>query len=402
MIPISKRMDPVHSDIRGPLFQEAVKMEAAGEKVMKLNTGNPGRFGFGLPESLKKALSEGLEEAVPYCDSKGMPSARKAICDYHLSRGLKDITPDDVFITNGVSEAASMILNSLIDAGDEFMIPTPCYSLWSNSTYLSDGTPVFYRCDPGNHWNPDIEDIKRKITPKTKAILVINPNNPTGVVYSKETLLAIAQIARENKLVVLSDEIYDRLVMDDLPYYSLGALAPDLPMITFGGLSKSHIVCGFRCGWMVFGGPKGELDEIKDGVLRLASLRLCSNTLTQLCIPAALDDYESTRQMIIPGGRIYEQRKATVEGLEKIEGVSFVRNDASFYIFPGIDREMFDFKDAPDLCMQYLHECKVLVIPGTGFDWYEDIRFRIVMLPYPEEIAKAMADLGDFLKRHKR
>ena len=402
MIPISKRMDPVHSDIRGPLFQEAIKMEAAGEKVMKLNTGNPGRFGFGLPESLKKALSEGLEEAVPYCDSKGMPSARKAICDYHLSRGLKDITPDDVFITNGVSEAASMILNSLIDAGDEFMIPTPCYSLWSNSTYLSDGMPVFYRCDPENHWNPDIEDIKRKITPKTKAILVINPNNPTGVVYSRETLLAIAQIARENKLVVLSDEIYDRLVMDDLPYYSLGALAPDLPMITFGGLSKSHIVCGFRCGWMVFGGPKGELDEIKDGVLRLASLRLCSNTLTQLCIPAALDDYESTRQMIIPGGRIYEQRKATAEGLEKIEGVTFVKNDASFYIFPGIDREMFDFKDAPDLCMQYLHECKVLVIPGTGFDWYEDIRFRIVMLPYPEEIAKAMADLGDFLKRHKR
>ena len=402
MIPVSKRLDPVHSDIRGPLFQEALRMEAEGTKVLKLNTGNPGRFGFGLPDSLKNALLKGFEEAVPYCDSRGMASAREAICAYHTSRGLQGITPDDIFICNGVSEAAQMILNSLIDTGDEILLPTPCYTIWSNCTFLSDGVPVFYRCDPDNHWNPDLDDIRSRITPKTKAILVINPNNPTGTVYGKETLLGIAQIAREHGLTVLSDEIYDRLVMDGTEYTSFGALAPDLPCITFNGLSKSHIVCGFRCGWMTFGGPAGMLDEVKDGVLKLASLRLCSNTLTQLVIPAALDDYESTRQMLVPGGRLYEQRQATVDGLAQIEGVNYVKNDASFYIFPGIDREQFDFRDAPDLCMQYLHDCKVLVIPGTGFDWHEDIRFRIVMLPEPWRIAKAMADLGSFLDKHRR
>ena len=402
MVPVSSRLDLVHSDIRGPLFQEALRMEAEGTKVLKLNTGNPGRFGFGLPDSLRKSLLEQMDEAVPYSDSKGMPSARKAICDYHLSKGLQDITPDDVFICNGVSEAASMILTSLIGPGDELLIPSPCYSLWSNNTYLADGKPVFYRCAPENGWNPDLNDIRSKINAHTKAILVINPNNPTGVLYSHDTLMDLAQIARENHLVILSDEIYDRLVMDDRQHESLGALAPDVPCITFNGLSKSHIICGFRCGWMVFGGPKGELDAVKAGVQKMASMRLCSNTLTQLVIPAALADYESTRAMLVPGGRIYEQRKATVEGLKGIDGVSYVENNASFYIFPGLDREKFDFRDAPDFCMQYLHDCKVLVIPGTGFDWHEDIRFRIVMLPTPEQIGKAMVDMRDFLDRHRK
>ncbi|MBP5231767.1 MAG: aminotransferase class I/II-fold pyridoxal phosphate-dependent enzyme, partial [Clostridia bacterium] len=289
----SDRLEHVHSDIRGPLYQEALRMEAKGEKVLKLNTGNPARFGFTLPESVRSALALHVDEAAPYCDVRGMKNARDVICTYHIGRGLQGITPDDVFICNGVSEAASMIMNALIGTDDEILLPTPCYSLWSNNAYLCGGRPVFYRCDPGNHWNPDVEDIKKKITGKTKAILIINPNNPTGAVYSHEILLAIAAIAREHRLVLLSDELFDRLVMDGLRHESVGALAPDLPCVTFNGLSKSHIICGFRCGWMVFSGPKGRLDEVKNGVMKLAAMRLCGNALTQLVIPAALADSES-------------------------------------------------------------------------------------------------------------
>ena len=402
MIQASDRLAKVHSDIRGPLYQEALRMEAEGTSVLKLNTGNPGRFGFELPDSVRQALALHIDEAVPYCDVRGMKEARNALCTYHTGRGLQGISPDDIFICNGVSEAASMIMDALAGTGDEVLLPSPCYSLWSNSTYLSGGTPVFYRCDPQNKWNPDIEDIRQKITDKTKAILVINPNNPTGAVYSRETLMAIADIARRHHLVVLSDEIYDRLVMDDLRYESMAALAPDLPCITFNGLSKSHIICGFRCGWMVFSGPRGELDEVKSGVMKLASMRLCANALTQLVIPAAMDDSESTREMIIPGGRLYEQRRATCEGLDKIDGVSYVENKAAFYLFPGIEKEKFDFESAQDFAMQFLHECHVLVIPGTGFDWSEDMRFRIVMLPEPDVLSKAMNDLGHFLDRHRK
>ena len=402
MIQSSTRLQLVHSDIRGPLYVEALRMEAEGTKVLKLNTGNPGRFGFGLPASLKEVLLEHVDEAVPYSDLKGMIPARQAICNYHLSKGLKDITPDDIFITNGVSEAAPMLLTALLSPGDELLVPTPCYSLWSNSTFLSEARPVFYRCDPANGWNPDLQDLRDKVTDRTKGILVINPNNPTGVLYSRETLLEIAQIARENHLVLLADEIYDRLVMDGGVHDSLGALAPDVPCITFNGLSKSHIICGFRCGWMIFSGPRGELDEVMGGVQKQASMRLCSNALTQLVIPAALDDIESTREMLVPGGRLYEQRRATVEGLAGVDGVHLVKNDAAFYTFPGLDREKFDFEDATDFCMQYLHDCKVLVIPGTGFDWDEDIRFRIVMLPRPEEISEAMHGMREFLDRHRR
>ena len=402
MIKCSERLAYVHSDIRGPLYQEALRMEGEGTNVLKLNTGNPGRFGFKLPNSVRQALALHIDEAVPYCDVRGMRDARNVICTYHIGRGLQGIMPNDVFICNGVSEAASMIMDALIGPGDEILLPSPCYSLWSNNTYLSGGTPVFYRCDPKNNWNPDIEDIQSKITDHTKAILVINPNNPTGVVYSHEILVAIADIARKNGLVILADEIYDRLVMDGLRHESLGAIAPDVPCVTFNGLSKSHIICGFRCGWMVFSGPKGELDEVKNGVMKLASMRLCGNALTQLVIPAALVDSESTREMIVPGGRLYEQRRATCDGLAKIEGVSFVKNQAAFYLFPGLDKEQFDFEDGQDFAMQFLHDYHVLVIPGTGFDWHEDIRFRIVMLPEPTVLSKAMNDLKHFLDHHRK
>ncbi|MBQ7519753.1 MAG: aminotransferase class I/II-fold pyridoxal phosphate-dependent enzyme [Clostridia bacterium] len=402
MIPRSDRMAKVHSDIRGPLYEEALRMQKNGTKVLKLNTGNPGSFGFELPDSVRFALSRHIDEAVPYCDMKGMPFSRDVICTYHIGRGITGITPDDIFICNGVSEAASMAMTALVCTGDEILMPSPCYSLWSNNAYIGAGKPVFYRCDPANHWNPDPADIESKVTDKTKAILVINPNNPTGAVYSRETLLAIAEIARKHHLLLLADEIYDRLVMDGIPNYSLAALAPDVPCITFNGLSKSHIICGFRCGWMVFSGPKEELADIKDAVTQLASMRLCGNALTQLVIPAALADSESTRAMLVPGGRLYEQRRATTEALAKIEGVSFIINRAAFYLFPRIDEKMYDFKDGHDFAMQFLHDKHVLVIPGGGFDWWEDIRVRIVMLPQAEELRHAMEEMGDFLRKHKR
>ncbi len=401
MINCSDRLEHVHSDIRGPLYIEALRMESEGTSVLKLNTGNPGRFGFQLPESVRQALAMHIDEAVAYCDVRGMRDARNVICTYHIGRGLQGIMPDDVVICNGVSEAASMLMNALVGTGEEILLPTPCYSLWSNNAYLCGGKAVFYRCDPQNHWNPDIEDIRRKVTKQTKAILVINPNNPTGAVYSHEILMAIAQIARENRLVLLADEIYDRLVMDGLRHESIGALAPDIPCVTFNGLSKSHIICGFRCGWMVFSGPKGELDDVKNGVMKLASMRLCGNALTQLVIPAALVDSESTREMILPGGRLYEQRKATCESLDQIEGVFYEISRAAFYLFPGLQKEMFDFTDAQDFAMKFLHEYHVLVIPGNGFDWTEDLRFRIVMLPEPDVLRKAMNDLKHFLSHHR-
>ena len=402
MIELSDRLTHVHSDIRGPLYVEALRMQAAGTPVLKLNTGNPGNFGFTLPESVRRALLDHVDEAVPYCDVRGMAAAREAILAYHQSRGLQGVTMDDIFICNGVSESVSMLMTALVGTGDEVLVPSPCYSLWSNNTYLGGGKPVHYRCDPGNDWNPDLEDIRSKITPRTKAILVINPNNPTGAVYSKQTLLDIAQIAREHHLLLLADEIYDRLVLEDLPTYSIAALAPDLPCVTFNGLSKSHIICGFRCGWMVFSGPEEELTAIKHGVMQLAAMRLCGNTLTQLVIPAALSDRESTRAMMAPGGRLYEQSKATVEGLRKIPGVTQVPNRAAFYLFPGLENGAFDFESDEDFAMKFLHEKHILVIPGHGFDWFEDLRFRIVMLPEPERITQAMAQLGEFLDEHRR
>ena len=398
----SNRISQIHSDIRGPLYVEALKMQAAGERVLKLNTGNPASFGFTLPDSVRTALTEHVDEAVPYCDVRGMEEARGAILRYHLGRGFRDITMEDIFVCNGVSEAVTMLMTALVGDGDEILVPSPCYSLWSNNVLIGGGVPVFYRCDPENAWNPDLADLEKKVTPRTKAVLVINPNNPTGAVYSREVLLSIGQIARRHGLVLLADEIYDRLVMDGLPMESVAALMPDVPCVTFNGLSKSHIICGFRCGWMVFSGPAGALAEIREGVMQLAAMRLCGNALTQLVIPAALADSASTEAMLRPGGRLYEQRRATVEGLRNIPGVTFHPNRACFYLFPGIDTRMYDFESDQQFALRFLHEKKILIIPGRGFDWHEDLRFRIVMLPEPEVLAGAMAELGDFLAGHRK
>ena len=398
----SDKLQNVHSDIRGPVFVEAMRMRKEGIDVLRLNTGNPATFDFKMPDSVRNALINNADKAVAYCDLKGMPDAREAICNYHKGKGIEGITPDDVFIGNGVSELVTMALTALLNYGDEILVPAPDYSLWTNSVWIAGAKPVHYICDEESNWYPDINDIKSKITPKTKALVIINPNNPTGALYPKEVLEELVQIAREHQLVVFSDEIYDRLVMDDLEHISAATLAPDLLVCTMNGLSKSHIVCGFRCGWMVVSGAKDNAKDFIAGLVQLSAMRLCANALMQLVIPAALNDPESTREMIVPGGRLYEQREATCRELAKIDGISFVKNSAAFYLFPKIDVKKFNITDDQQFAMDYLHSKNVMIIPGRGFSWKEPDHFRIVMLPEPEQIAKAMRDLGDFLKDYRQ
>lgn len=396
-IKIADRMDQVHSDIRGALFQEANRMQAEGTPVLKLNTGNPGAFGFQMAESIRQALQGHEDEAVPYCDFKGMIQAREAICTYEASRGIRNITPEDVFIGNGVSEVVSFALLPLLNPGDQVLVPAPCYSLWSNSVLLSGATPVHYICDEQAGWNPDLADMRKKITSKTRAIVIINPNNPTGAVYSREILEGIVDLAREKELMIFSDEIYDRLVMDGKEHISIAALAPDLPVVTMSGLSKSHCLCGFRCGWMVISGPRQLTRDYCDGIVRLTSMRLCANALTQLVIPAALADMETPRSMVSPGGRLYEQRQAAIEELEKINGLSVVKNSAAFYIFPKLDKVRFHITDDKVFASDLLHATNILMVPGSGFDWREPDHFRIVMLPEAEVLRDAIRRMGQFL-----
>ncbi len=401
-IPSSDRLVKVHSDIRGPVFVEAMKMRAEGIDVLRLNTGNPGSFGFGMPDSIKNALLQNVDKAVPYCDLKGMPEARQAICKYHQGKGIQGITPDDIFIGNGVSEVASMLVSATLNAGDEILLPMPSYSMWPNLTYIAEATPVLYRCDEESLWYPDLADIRSKITPKTRAIVIINPNNPTGALYPREILEGIIDIAREHDLMIFSDEIYDRLVMDDLEHISTASLAPDVPIVTFNGLSKSHIVCGFRCGWLVVSGPRELTKDLIATLTKLAALRLCGGALTQLVIPAALEDNESTRAMLVPGGRLYEQREAVFRKINDIPGVSCVKNSATFYIFPKLDAKRFNLKDDRQFAMDLLHQKHILLVPGSGFDWPEPDHCRIIMLPEAEALSKAIDDIADFLSTYRQ
>ena len=398
----SDRMQYVHSDIRGPLFIEAMEMQAKGIDILKLNTGNPATFGFGLPKSIEDALNNHIDEGVGYCDFKGMPKARQAICDYEKSKGIKGITPDDVFIGNGVSEVVSFALMPLLNSGDEVLVPTPSYSLWGNSVLLAGGKPVFYVCDEKANWYPDVQDIRRKITDKTKAIVIINPNNPTGMLYPREILEQIVEVAREFGILVFADEIYDRMVMDGLEHTSLASLADDVPMVTMNGLSKSHCLCGYRCGWMVISGPRELTEDYRQGIIQLTSMRLCANALSQIIIPAALEDMETPHSMVRPGGRIYEQREATVEELSKIDGISFVKNNSAFYIFPKLDVKKFNITSDKQFARDLLHATNILLVPGSGFDWQEPDHFRIVMLPEAEQMRDAIRRMGAFLDGYKQ
>ena len=398
-IKVADRMINVHSDIRGPLFVEAMEMQKRGINVLKLNTGNPATFGFGLPESIRKAIEGHEERGVGYCDFKGMPDARQAICDYHKTKGLVGITPDDVFIGNGVSEVVSFALMPLLNAGDEILVPTPSYSLWGNTVHLTGATPVYYVCDEKSDWYPDLDDIRSKITDRTRAIVIINPNNPTGALYPEEILL---KIAREHELLIFSDEIYDRLVMDGKQHTSIAKLAPDIPVVTMNGLSKSHCLCGYRCGWMIISGPEHLTADYKKGIIQLTSMRLCANTLAQLIIPAAMADMETPHSMVAPGGRIYEQREATCSELAKIDGISFVKNSGAFYIFPKLDVKKFNITSDKKFAADLLHATNILLVPGSGFDWKDPDHFRIVMLPEAGEMREAIRKIGAFLDGYKQ
>lgn len=398
----SKNMENVHSDIRGPLFYEALEMEKRGAEVLKLNTGNPASFGFNMSDSIHDALKEQINKALGYCDFRGMPESREAILAYHKSKGLCDISSDDIYIGNGVSEVISISLQALLNEGDEVLVPSPCYSLWSNSVYLCGAKPVFYSCDEKSDWNPDLSDIKSKITNRTKAIVIINPNNPTGALYSKDILLKIADVARKNNLIIFSDEIYDRLVMDGLLHTSIASLAPDVPVVTMNGLSKSHCLCGFRSGWMVVSGPKKITENYQQNLVKLTSMRLCANALSQLVIPTALRDEKTPSSMVSRGGRIFEQREATVAELSKIPSVSFVKNKAAFYIFPKLDCKKLNITDDKKFAHDLLHATNILIVPGSGFEWHEPDHFRIVMLPEAEILKNAIHSLGCFLDTYRQ
>lgn len=393
------KMQEIASDIRGKNFYTALELEAKGEKILKLNTGNPAAFGFGMPESVRKALTENMDKAVGYCDVRGMIPARKAIEAYHRAKNVSAFTIDDIFIGNGVSEIASMIATVMLNQGDEVLLPTPCYSLWANEVLIHNAKPVYYTCDEENSWNPDIDNIKSLITSKTKAIVVINPNNPTGVLYSNEILGEIVNVARENNIVILADEIYDRLVFDGKKHTALASFADDVTMITMNGLSKSHCLCGFRCGWMVVSGPEKTRSEISENLLKIASIRLSANALMQTIIPAALEDTEYTKEMIRPGGRLYEQRRAVIEELDKFDAFSCVKNDAALYVFPKIKKEYLKYENDKEFARQLLLEKHILIVPGSGFNWAEPDHFRIVMLPEADILRQAVREMGDFISK---
>ena len=392
----SEKLSQVHSDIRGPVYVEAMKMIAEGTPVLRLNTGNPATFGFTMPPSVRHALLENADKAVGYCDFRGMPAARQAILEYETGKGIQGLTPDDIFVGNGVSEMAQFAITTLLNYGDEILLPSPSYSLWTNVTLIAGAKPVFYTCDEASDWYPDVEDIRRKITSRTRAILIINPNNPTGALYPRELLEQIVAIAREKELILLSDEIYDRLVMDGKEHVSTAALCPDLPVLTFNGLSKSHMICGFRCGWLAVSGPREVTKDFIAGMVALTSMRLCGNALTQLVIPAALQDEQSTRELLIPGGRLYEQREAAVQAIRRFDCLSVVKNTAAFYIFPKMDVKKFNIHDDELFALDLLKQEKILITHGGGFHWIHPDHFRIVYLPDVDLLNRACNRLAHF------
>ena len=402
MIKLADRMADIHSDIRGPLYREALKLQEQGRNILKLNTGNPAAFGFTLPESIRAAIEGRENEAVAYCDFQGMPAARRAIIDYCIKKGIEDVEPEDVFIGNGVSEVVNFALMPLLNPGDEVLVPTPNYTLWSNTIRLCGAVPVYYRCDEASGGNPDIDDLRSKISSRTRALVIINPNNPTGVLYDTALLNDMLEVARQHSLLVFSDEIYDRLVKDGLTHVSTASLAPDLIVVTMNGLSKPHSLCGYRCGWMVISGPRQHRVAYRSGIVQLTSMRLCANALAQLVIPAALADMETPSSMVRPGGRLYEQREATMSVIESIPGMSCVRNNAAFYVFPKLDAKKFNITDDRVFARDLLHATDILVVPGSGFDYPDNSHFRIVMLPEAAELRAAMERMARFLDTYRQ
>lgn len=398
----STKLDNVCYDIRGPVMDEAVKMESQGQRILKLNIGNPAPFGFTAPDEVIRDMMYNLRECEGYSDSKGMFSARKSIMQYYQVKGVKGVDIGDIYLGNGVSELITMSMQGLLDNGDEILVPSPDYPLWTASVTLAGGNAVHYMCDEQNEWNPDIDDIKKKITPRTKGIVIINPNNPTGALYSDEILKEIVEIARQNELILFADEIYDRLVMDGLTHTALASLAPDVPCISFNGLSKSHRVAGFRVGWMVISGDKKKIKGYIEGLNLLSTMRLCSNVPAQSIVQTALGGVQSIDDLLLPGGRIYEQREFVYNALCEIDGISVVKPKAAFYIFPKLDAKKFNLHDDEKLVLDFLKAKKVLLMHGKGFNYPTPDHIRIVYLPRRRILGEAMDAFKDFLSDYKQ
>ena len=393
----SSKLEHVSYDIRGPILDEATRMIANGEKILRLNTGNPAEFGFTAPDEVIRDLIANARNSEAYSDSKGIFSARKAIMQYCQLKGFPHVDIDDIYLGNGVSELISISLQALLDDGDEVLVP-----LWTACVSLAGGNAVHYLCDEKANWYPDIDDIKSKITSNTKAIVVINPNNPTGALYPDELLKEIVEIARQNDLIIFADEIYDRLVMDGKKHTAIASLAPDVFCVSMNGLSKSHRICGFRVGWMVLSGPKNNVKGYIEGLNMLANMRLCANVLGQHVVQTSLGGYQSVDELLIPGGRIYEQRNFIYKAVNEVPGLSAVKPDAGLYIFPKIDRDMYQIDDDEQFCLELLKQEKVMLVPGKGFNWNEPDHFRIVYLPRVEELAEVQEKLTRVLNQYRR
>ncbi|PRY53411.1 alanine-synthesizing transaminase [Knoellia remsis] len=403
----SKKLQHVRYDVRGPILVEAQRLEAEGHKILKLNIGNTAPFGFEAPEAIVADMVQHLPDAQGYSDSRGIYSARTAVAQYYQSRGLTDTTVDDVYIGNGVSELISMVLQAFVDDGNEILVPAPDYPLWTGAISLSGGTPVHYRCDEANGWNPDLEDIESKITENTHALVVINPNNPTGAVYSEETVKGLVDIARRHNLVIMSDEIYEKILYADdavtpVHHHVATYAGDDVLCLTFSGLSKAYRVCGYRAGWVMVSGPKSAAEDFLEGLTLLANMRMCANVPAQHAIQTALGGYQSINELIVPGGRFYEQIKLANRLLNDIPGVSSVEPHGALYCFPRLDPEVYPIEDDQQFVIDLLRAKKILVTHGTGFNWFEPDHFRLVTLPDAEVLTEAIGRIAEYLETIRR
>ena len=398
----SSKLNNVCYDIRGPVMDEANRMAAQGVQILKMNIGNPAPHQLRAPDEIICDMIFNLRDSEGYSDSKGIFSARKAIMHYCQDKKIPNVGINDIYTGNGVSELITMSMQGLLDNGDEVLVPSPDYPLWTASVTLAGGKAVHYICDEQSEWYPDIEDMRKKVTDRTKAIVVINPNNPTGALYPREVLEQIVQVARENDLIIFADEIYDRLVMDDLEHVAIGSLAPDLLVVNMNGLSKSHRVAGFRCGWMCLSGDKSRAKGYIEGLNLLSSMRLCSNVPGQSIVQTALGGYQSADELLKPGGRVYEQREYIWKALNDIPGISAVKPKAAFYIFPKIDTEKYHILDDERFALDLLREKHLLITHGGGFHWEKPDHFRIVYLPEITRLKDACGRIADFLKEYRQ
>ena len=396
----SHKLDNVLYDVRGPVADEAARMEAAGTHILKLNIGNPAPFGFRTPDEVVYDMSQQLPDTEGYSPSKGLFSARKAIMQYAQLKNIPNVSIDDIYTGNGVSELINLSLSALLDIGDEVLVPSPDYPLWTACVNLAGGTAVHYVCDEDSEWYPDIDDMRSKITDKTKAIVIINPNNPTGALYPKEVLQQIVDLAREHQLMIFSDEIYDRLVMDGLEHISIASLAPDLFCVTFSGLSKSHMIAGWRVGWMVLSGNKRLAKDYIEGLNMLANMRMCSNVPAQSVVQTALGGHQSVKDYLVPGGRIYDQRELVYNMLNDIPGITAVKPKAAFYIFPKIDVKKFNIHSDEQFALDLLHDKHILISHGGAFNWQEPDHFRVVYLPRISMLKETIGEIGDFFSTY--